>query len=154
MNPAIVTRKPLPQPAQAHLKDNHNYNVTAASSSGLGATAHSPHAPPTQPTQEMEDWEAAPSNGGSTPDGQESKGKQHVIGGGFLASIKVGTIGSTVSRHFNNILPPHKRYFNNRVSRRSLLIMIGVILISLLALIIGLAAGLSRYPEYVSRAST
>lgn len=123
--------------------------MTAAPSSGLSATAHGRDAP-TQPTQDMEHGDATTSNGGSTSDGHDSKGRHYAIGAGFLANTQAGNFGSAISRHFNNILPPHKRYFNNRISRRTLLIIIGVICICLLALIIGLAAGLSHHPEYVS----
>ncbi|KNG52024.1 riboflavin aldehyde-forming enzyme protein [Stemphylium lycopersici] len=95
----------------------------------------------------MEHGDATTSNGGSTSDGHDSKGRHYAIGAGFLANTQAGNFGSAISRHFNNILPPHKRYFNNRISRRTLLIIIGVTCICLLALIIGLAAGLSHHPD-------
>lgn len=60
--------------------------------------------------------------------------------------------GTGVSRlaiadRFNRILPPYKRYFGR--SRRTLLVLIGVILLCLLALIIGLAVGLKGGSKYV-----
>ncbi|RMZ73492.1 riboflavin aldehyde-forming enzyme [Pyrenophora seminiperda CCB06] len=61
---------------------------------------------------------------------------------GCLGGIKSSKFVSTLSHHFNNLLPPQKRYLKDRVNRRTLLIMIGVALVSLLALIIGLAVGL------------
>ncbi|CAA9961756.1 hypothetical protein PTMSG1_05133 [Pyrenophora teres f. maculata] len=61
----------------------------------------------------------------------------------FLGGIKTSTFASTLSRHFNNCLPPQRKYLNNRINRRTLLIIIGITFLSLLALIIGLAVGLT-----------
>jgi H+/Cl- antiporter ClcA len=75
--------------------------------------------------------------------------RRYGLGCGIFAGIKTSTFGSTLSRHFNNFLPPHQRYFNNYINRRTLLIMIGITFASVLALIIGLAAGLSIGSKYV-----
>ncbi|EFQ85759.1 hypothetical protein CFE70_005162 [Pyrenophora teres f. teres 0-1] len=61
----------------------------------------------------------------------------------FLGGIKTSNFASTLSRHFNNCLPPQRKYLNNRINRRTLLIIIGITFLSLLALIIGLAVGLT-----------
>jgi hypothetical protein len=68
----------------------------------------------------------------------------------------VGAIGGSatgwaISDRFDRVLPPHKRYFGR--SRRVLLIAIGVIFLLLLALIIGLAMGLSKKSKYISSPS-
>lgn len=57
--------------------------------------------------------------------------------------------GWAISDRFDRVLPPHKRYFGR--SRRVLLIAIGVIFLLLLALIIGLAVGLSNKSKYTPR---
>lgn len=49
---------------------------------------------------------------------------------------------TALSTRFDRALPPHKRYFG-RISRRTLLIIMLAAFLALLALIIGLAVGLS-----------
>ncbi|KAF1941226.1 hypothetical protein EJ02DRAFT_207153 [Clathrospora elynae] len=58
---------------------------------------------------------------------------------GFVAGIKTSLW--SLSARFNHILPPHRRYIGH--SRRTLLIMIGITFSCLIALIVGLAAGLT-----------
>ncbi|KAH6611910.1 RlpA-like double-psi beta-barrel-protein domain-containing protein-containing protein [Boeremia exigua] len=53
--------------------------------------------------------------------------------------------GWAVTDRFDRVLPPHKRYFGR--SRRTFLIALLVTFVCLLALIIGLAVGLSKKPE-------
>lgn len=53
--------------------------------------------------------------------------------------------GWALSDRLDRVLPPHKRYF--RRSRRTLLIAILVAFLCLLALVIGLAVGLSKKSE-------
>lgn len=50
--------------------------------------------------------------------------------------------GWSLSDRFDRIIPPHKQYLGR--SRRTLLIVIGIAMLCLLALIIGLAVGLSN----------
>ena len=52
------------------------------------------------------------------------------------------TTGWAISDRFNRILPPHKRFLGR--SRRTFLIGILVLFVCILALIIGLAAGLGK----------
>jgi hypothetical protein len=56
------------------------------------------------------------------------------------------TRGPTFADRFDSILSPHKRYLGR--SRRTFLIIIGVIFLLILALIIGLAVGLSHKSKY------
>ncbi|OCL09272.1 hypothetical protein AOQ84DRAFT_397478 [Glonium stellatum] len=61
--------------------------------------------------------------------------------------IRAGAIGGpTFTDSFNGILSPHRRYFGR--SRRTFLIIIGVIFLLILALIIGLAVGLSHKSQH------
>lgn len=69
--------------------------------------------------------------------------RQDAVRGQVFAGTTGGGLGSAISRRLDNFLPPQKRYFNDRISRRTLLIIIGIAFLCLLALIIGLAAGLS-----------
>lgn len=50
--------------------------------------------------------------------------------------------GWAFADHFDRILPPHRRYLGR--SRRTFLIAIGIAILCLLALIVGLAVGLSK----------
>ena len=68
-----------------------------------------------------------------------------------IGAIGGSATGWVISDRFDRVLPPHKRYFGR--SRRVLLIAIGVIFILLLALIIGLAVGLSKKSKYISSPS-
>lgn len=56
------------------------------------------------------------------------------------------TRGPTFADRFDSILSPHKRYLGR--SRRTFLIIIGVIFLLILALIIGLAVGLSHKSKH------
>lgn len=53
--------------------------------------------------------------------------------------------GWALSDRFDRVLPPHKRYLGR--SRRTFLIVLLVALVCLLALVIGLAVGLSKKSE-------
>lgn len=66
---------------------------------------------------------------------EEGQGKRRRL------ALGAGT-GWAISDRIDRILPPHKRYLGR--SRRALLIVIGVAVLCLLALIIGLAVGLSN----------
>jgi phosphotransferase system glucose/maltose/N-acetylglucosamine-specific IIC component len=81
------------------------------------------------------EWEAA----------EEGEIKKSRFG---IGAIGGSATGWAISRRFDRVLPPHKRYFGR--SRRVLLIAIGVIFLLLLALIIGLAVGLSKKSKYIS----
>lgn len=130
----------MPQPAQAHLKDGSTDPASAALGPGFNA------APP--PQDAASDWQkkesaiddSASSVEQSIPDGQVPQGQQRAAAGGLLAG---GALGSAFSRRLDNFLPPHKRYLNNRISRRTLLIIVAAAFLSLLALVVGLAVGLS-----------
>jgi hypothetical protein len=146
----MIPRKPLPQPAQAHLKDGPPATVSAAPGPESSATAHSQDVPPEQEKKETVIEDSASSTKQSIPDGEGLREKRQTPSRGFLASVTGGSLGSTVSRHLDNFLPPHKKYLNNRISRRTLLLIIGATFILLLALVIGLAVGLSSKSKYVA----
>jgi hypothetical protein len=55
--------------------------------------------------------------------------------------------GWTLSDRFDRVLPPHRRYCGR--SRRTLLLAVLALLLCLLALVIGLAVGLTRKSGYV-----
>jgi hypothetical protein len=74
-------------------------------------------------------------SGSDTPGDGQSKKKHNFLGAG------PGATGWALSDRLDRILPPHRRYFGR--SRRTLLIIILVAFLCLLALIIGLAVGLS-----------
>ncbi|CAI9635928.1 unnamed protein product [Alternaria burnsii] len=136
MNTPVIPRKPLPEPAQAYFNDSND----------SAATFGSQWAAPSPPGQQMKDVNTVttlPREIPSPDDKPVYSGRRHGLGCGIFAGMKTSTFGSTLSRHFNNFLPPHQRYFNNYINRRTLLIMIGITFVSVLALIIGLAAGLS-----------
>lgn len=141
----------MPPPAQAHMKDGPADPASAALGPGFNA------APPPQDT--TSDWQkkesaiddSASSIEQSIPDGQGTQGQQRAVRGGVLAG---GALGSAISRRLDNFLPPHKRYLNNRISRRTLLIIILAAFLSLLALIVGLAVGLSGKYRYVAYAQS
>ncbi|KAJ5057756.1 RlpA-like double-psi beta-barrel-protein domain-containing protein-containing protein [Bipolaris maydis] len=122
MSSSMIPRKPLPPPAQAHLKDGSPDVAAAAFGPGFNAPVHHQDALSEQQKKE------------TAIDDSASSIEQGATG---------GALSSTISRHLDNLLPPHKRYFNNRISRRTLLIIIGASFILLLALIVGLAVGLS-----------
>jgi hypothetical protein len=145
MNTPVIPRKPLPEPAQAYF----NGSITST------ATFGSHWAAPSPPSQQTKDANItafprevpAPDND-NKPARSE---RRHRLGFGiFFTGIKTSTLGSTLAHHFNNFLPPHQRYFNNYIDRCTLLIMIGITFASLLALVIGLAAGLSIGSKYVA----
>jgi hypothetical protein len=71
----------------------------------------------------------------NVPEEGQSKKKHNFLGAG------TGATAWALSDRLDRLLPPHKRYFGR--SRRSLLIIILVAFLCLLALIIGLAVGLS-----------
>ncbi|KAF5845281.1 hypothetical protein GGP41_002871 [Bipolaris sorokiniana] len=143
MSSSMITRKPLPQPAQAHLKDGSPDIATAAFGPGFNAPVHHQDALSEQQKKETAIDDSASSIEQGVTDNQGTEGRWNASGGGFFAVITGGALVSTISRRLDNFLPPHKRYFNNRISRRTLLIIIGASFILLLALIIGLAVGLS-----------
>lgn len=143
----MITRKPLPQPAQAHLKDGSPDIATAAFGPGFNAPVHHQDALSEQQKKETAIDDSASSIEQGVTDNQGTEGRWNASGGGFFAVITGGALVSTISRRLDNFLPPHKRYFNNRISRRTLLIIIGASFILLLALIIGLAVGLSGKSE-------
>jgi hypothetical protein len=66
---------------------------------------------------------------------EEQKPRRTVLG------VGTGATGWALSDRFDRVLPPHRRYFGR--SRKTLLVIILVAFICLLALIIGLAVGLS-----------
>lgn len=72
-------------------------------------------------------------------EGQKNRKRFHV-GTGAGASA-----GWALSDRFDRMLPPHRRYLGR--SRRTLIIALLVASISLLALIVGLAVGLSKKSE-------
>ena len=119
--------------------------------SNLYAVPHRQGPPTNLQTKEMEMGMASGETASSEVSGDEP-GKRRRYGSGALGclgGIKASTFVSTLSHHFNNFLPPQKRYLKGRISRRTLLIMIAVAFVSLLALIIGLAVGLSTGSGYV-----
>ncbi|OCK82062.1 hypothetical protein K432DRAFT_415616 [Lepidopterella palustris CBS 459.81] len=62
---------------------------------------------------------------------------------GSLKESRCGVgAGATLLSRFDRILPPHKRYLGR--SRRTFLIILAVVFVCILALIIGLAVGLSH----------
>ncbi|USP73462.1 hypothetical protein yc1106_00736 [Curvularia clavata] len=140
MSSVTITRKPLPQPAQAHLKDEPADPASAALGPGFNAAPHAQDATSDWQKKESAIDDSASSVEQSIPDGQGLHGKQRAAGGGIIAG---GALGSAFSRRLDNFLPPHKRYLNNRIGRRTLLIIVGAAFLSLLALIVGLAVGLS-----------
>ena len=77
------------------------------------------------------DWEVPPEEG--------RKPSRFRIGAG-------ATGGSTFADRFDSILSPHKRYLGR--SRRTFIIIIGVTFLIILALVIGLAVGLSHKSKY------
>lgn len=142
MNTPVIPRKPLPEPAQAYFNDANDSNATHGSQ----------WAAPSPPGQQTKDANitAFPREVPAPDDEPIQTAKRHGLGFGIFAGIKTSAFGSTLYHHFNNLFPPHQRYFNNHINRRTLLIMIGITFASLLALIIGLAAGLSIGPKYVA----
>jgi hypothetical protein len=84
-------------------------------------------------------------SGWGIPQEAQSKSRRNRFGAG------AGTTRWALSDRLDRILPPHKRYFGR--SRRTLLIIILVAFLCLLALIIGLAAGLSSSKKYDTRSS-
>jgi hypothetical protein len=73
---------------------------------------------------------------------EEQKKKRYIgFGSSAGAGIDAGGTKWTFFNRLDRVLPPHKRYFGR--SRRTLLIAIVVAFLCLLALIIGLAVGLS-----------
>ena len=133
----------MPQPAQAHLKDGLVDPASAALGPGFNAAPHHQDAPSDWQKKETAVDDSTSSLEQNVPDGQETRAKQHATSGGLLAGTTGATLSSAFSRRLDNFLPPHKRYLNNRISRRTLLIVIGATFISLLALVVGLAVGLS-----------
>jgi hypothetical protein len=69
------------------------------------------------------------------PEEGQSKKRRNVFG------VGTGATGWALKDRFDRVLPPHRRYLGR--SRRTLLIIILVAFVCLLALIIGLAVGLS-----------
>lgn len=78
------------------------------------------------------------------PEEAQREKKRKFLGAGTGAS------GWALSDRFDRMLPPHRRYFGR--SRRTLLIIILVAFLCLLALIIGLAVGLSGGSKKYDRA--
>ncbi|KAI8938539.1 hypothetical protein NX059_004425 [Plenodomus lindquistii] len=76
----------------------------------------------------------------ASPSGRDipEEGQQQQYNKGFGAGT--GTSRWALADRFDRMLPPHKRYLGR--SRRTLLIVIGIIFLCILALIIGLAVGL------------
>ena len=142
MNTPVIPRKPLPEPAQAYFNDSNHSTAT------FGSQWAAP-SPPGQQTKDANTVTTRPREVPSPDDKPVYPRRRYGLGCGIFAGIKTSTFGSTLSRHFNNFLPPHQRYFNNYINRRTLLIMIGITFASVLALIIGLAAGLSIGSKYV-----
>jgi len=134
MNAPVISRKPLPEAAQAHLKDSFIPTTT------IGSKWETP-LPSGQQTKDAIRV-TAPREVPAPDDKSPHHGRRYGLTCGIITGIKTSTFASTLSRHFNNFLPAHKRYFNNHINRRTLLIMIGITF-TLLALIIGLAAGLT-----------
>jgi hypothetical protein len=140
MDAPVISRKPLPESAQAHLKDFTDSTTT------FGSKWEVPAPPSGQQTKDASTV-TAPREVPALDDKPPHTGRRHGFGCGIFTGIKTSSVASTLSRQFNNLLPPHRRYFNNHINRRTLLIMIGITFASLLALIIGLAAGLSIPPK-------
>ncbi|KAG9191995.1 hypothetical protein G6011_10729 [Alternaria panax] len=136
MNTPVIPRKPLPEPAQAYFADSNHSSAT------FGSPWAAP-SPPAQQTKDASRVAALPHEAPSSDDEPVDTGRQRRLGCAIFAGTKTSTFGSTLSHHFNKLLPPHQRYFNNYINRHTLLIMIGITFASLLALIVGLAAGLS-----------
>lgn len=134
MNAPVISRKPLPEAAQAHLKASPIDTTT------IGSKLEAP-LPSDQRTKDTIRV-TAPREVLSPGDKSIHNGRRYGLTCGIFTGIRTSPFASTLSRHYNNFLPPHKRYFNNHINRRTLLIMIGITFVSLLALIIGLAAGL------------
>jgi hypothetical protein len=135
MNAPVISRKPLPEPAQAHLKDSTDSTTTF----GSKWEAPSPPGQQTKDTLMVTAPREVPAPDGKSP----HNGRRHGLTCGIFTGIETSTCASTLSHRFNNFLPPHQRYFNNHINRRTLLIMIGITFVSVLALIIGLAVGLA-----------
>lgn len=135
MSSTIIPRKPLPQPAQAHLKDGPDVNPTFAPEPSSAANSYHQNALSDEQKKDVAIGDTSSSIDENIPNGQALDMRHHAVGG--------GAIGSAISRYLDRFLPPEKRYFNNKINRRTLLIIIGVAFLCLLALIIGLAAGLS-----------
>ncbi|KAF2125030.1 hypothetical protein P153DRAFT_300866 [Dothidotthia symphoricarpi CBS 119687] len=91
--------------------------------------------PPPAYTQEMETQSSVPGSGWDIPDGAHTKRKPVQLGVGASATRWA------MSDRFDRVLPPHKRYLGR--SRRTFLIIAVAVFLCLLALIIGLAVGLS-----------
>jgi len=115
-----------------------------------------PHQQDATSNLQTKEMEAGTANGDTASSigvgGDEPSARKRFGGGalGCLGVIQAGTFASTLSRHFNKYLPPQRTYLNGRINRRTLLIIIGVTFISLLALIIGLAVGLTTGSQYVA----
>ncbi|KAF2824500.1 hypothetical protein CC86DRAFT_408578 [Ophiobolus disseminans] len=84
--------------------------------------------------KEVETAKSANSSWDIPEEGQSKRRRNHLGAG-------AGATRWALSDRFDRMLPPHKRYFGR--SRRTLLIIVLVVFLCLLALIIGLAAGLS-----------
>jgi hypothetical protein len=69
------------------------------------------------------------------------------------AAVDSGTAtrapGSTLRQKFDSAMPPHKKYLG--MKRKVFLLVLLVAFLALLALIIGLAVGLSQKSKYESR---
>jgi hypothetical protein len=77
----------------------------------------------------------------ATPWNGPEEGQKNRNGPLFGAGVGTGA-GWALSDRFDRILPPHRRYLG--LSRRTVLIALLVAFVCLLALIIGLAVGLSK----------
>lgn len=105
-----------------------------------------PNAPlkelPDEPSKELKGLAPAytkdSENGSSWENPEEGATKRRHIHLGMGAS----TTGWAISDRFDRVLPPHKRYLGR--SRRTFLIVLIVAFLCLLALIIGLAVGLTK----------
>lgn len=89
--------------------------------------------------KEVDTRNTASDEGWDIPEGQ-NKRRHKGIGLGASAT------GWALSDRFDRMLPPHRRYLGR--SRRTFLIVVIVIFFALLALIIGLAVGLTSGSKY------
>lgn len=91
--------------------------------------------------KEVEARHTPPESGWDIP---EDAQKKKYIGLGTDAGASASRWA--IADRFDRILPPHRRYFGR--SRHTLLIVIGIAFLCLLALIVGLAVGLSGKSKY------
>lgn len=112
--------------------------------------SHPPEVPPPQPVYQTPDWEIPspqPKRRSildrvlpSTATAGATKAQE---GGAAAPAPLAGASSATLRQRFDALLPPNRTYFG-RLTRRALLLLAALALVCLVALVVGLAVGLSR----------